>query len=114
MIWFSLRIQGIIGGQREEKRAALAGFGLSPKTPIVACDDLLAYRQTEPGARVLFRRVQSLTEAEDAGEVFRFNADAVVADPEKPFVTLSPRADFHLHSSVHCPEFNSVADQILE
>src|SRR5262249_28629011 len=71
-------------GKREMEGAAAGGLPLRPGTDpdaaAVAVDDFLADREADAGARVLALVVQALEHHEDALEVLRLDADAVVPD----------------------------------
>src|SRR5437773_11646454 len=76
--------QTLSAGQREPERRAAAGFRFDTDVPAVALDDLLAQRQPDAGAGILGAPVQALEQREDALEVFRRDADAVVRHGEAP------------------------------
>ena len=82
-----------LSGEREVEGRALAGLGLDPDAPAVALDDLLADRQADAGARVLVPAVQALEDDEDALEVLRVDADAVVAHREDPLAAVLRAAE---------------------
>src|SRR5690606_23413819 len=69
-------------GQREMECGAFAGPRLDPDAAVVALDDLLADGEADPGAGILPLAVQPLEHHEDALEVLRLDADAVVRDAE--------------------------------
>src|SRR5947208_15730283 len=96
------------------KRGAGAGPGLHPDAPAVALDHLLDDRQADPGSRVLALVVQALEHHEDALEVLRLDADAVVAHREFPFRALVGGAHVHGGRGIGLAELQRVADQVLE
>src|SRR5688572_12018476 len=67
-------------GNGETERRTFSRPRLHPDAAAVALDNLLADREPNPGAAVLFDRVQTLEDDEDPLEVLRRNADPVVAD----------------------------------
>src|SRR6267378_7332782 len=95
------------------ERAAGAGLRADPDTPAVALRDFLADGEPDAGSRVLAHRMQALEEHEDALEVLRLDADAVVGDADVPLARLLDRADMdagHLLAA----ELERVADEVLE
>src|SRR5919108_5862379 len=99
--------------QCERERASLARFGLHPDAAGMVLHDLLGDRQTDAGAGIPAATVQALKDQEDALDVLRLDADAVVPQPEKPILppTLRPNVD---EDRLLAAELDSVAEQILE
>src|SRR5687767_10700860 len=73
-------------GQGEIERRSFSGGGLHPNNPAVSFDNLFADRQPNARAGVLIARVESLEQHENALEVLRVNADAIVRDRKHPVV----------------------------
>src|SRR4051812_3309979 len=93
--------------------AALAGRRLDPDAPAVALDHLAADGEADAGAGVLAHRVQALEHHEDALEVLRLDADAVVADDDVVFIGFFAPGDVD-PGHARSPELERVADQVLE
>src|SRR5579884_527116 len=101
--------------QGEIKRATLARLGLGPDAAAVALDDLAADGQADAGAGVLLLRVQPLEDDEDALQVLRVDADAVVTNPEQPLAAPRRAAGADVdHRPGGAAELQRVADQVLE
>jgi hypothetical protein len=79
----------------------------------VPLDDLLADRQPEPSAAVLSLGVQPLEDHEDALRILWLDTNAVVANAEEPFISLTLGRDVDARR-VGAPVFQRVADQVLE
>src|ERR1035437_9994628 len=79
----------------------------------MAIDDLLADRQADAGARIPSASVQALEDLENAFEILRIDADAVVLHPEDPAPLLGPGADMDLQGLLTV-ELQGVADEVLE
>ena len=95
------------------ERAANAQLRLDPDAPAMALDDLLADGKADAGARVLAHGMQPLKQHEDALEVLRLDADAVVGHRDAPFARLLGGA--HVDARQRRPaELERVADQVLE
>ena len=62
----------------------------------MALDDPLADGQADAGARVMLAGVEALKELEDALEILRLDADALVPDREYPALRLPADADMDL------------------
>src|SRR5688572_204237 len=99
--------------QSEEERGTFFEFRFEPDTAAVTFDDLFAYRQTDPGARVLFARVQPLKDAEDPIRILRRNANAVITDRNEPFIPLVLDANVNPRSPLTAI-LDGVADQVLK
>src|SRR5205085_4428226 len=113
---FSSTIDGflLMFGQREDERASFAELRFDADMAAVALDYLLDDRQADAGARVLALVVQALEHHEDALEVLRLDADAVVLDAElvrRPEV-LETDVDARLHRGR--AELERVAHQVLK
>src|SRR4030042_3793354 len=72
----------------EIKRASLPRLRLYPHPPAVAFDNLFGNGKAGASAGILFA-VQPLKDEEDAVEILRLNAYAVVLDREHPFAVHS-------------------------
>src|SRR6267378_7242348 len=95
------------------ERAAGAGLRADPDAPAVALGHLLADREPDAGSRVFAHRMQALEQHEDAVEVLRLDADAVIGDADVPLARFLHRADMdagHLLAA----ELERVADEVLE
>src|ERR1044071_2564595 len=93
--------------------AALARGRRHPDRSAMALDDLLADREADAGAGVFPHRVQPLEDHEDALEVLRLDADAVVGDGDLPRIALVLGADVDARYA-GAAELERVADQVLE
>src|SRR5687768_3743505 len=67
-------------------------------------------RQTYAGARVLFRTLEALEEAEDSFPMLRGNADAVVFNPNTDKFVIGLGAHFYLWSTPFRDELEGVAE----
>src|SRR5438132_848988 len=95
------------------ERAAGAGLRADPDAPAVALGDLLTDRKPDAGPGVLAHRMQALEQHEDALEVLRLDADAVVGDADVPLAGLLHRADMDVRPR-RAAELERIADQVLE
>src|SRR5437660_11390764 len=100
-------------GQRERERRALARLGLDPDPAAVALHDLLADREADPGPGIIVLAVQPLEDDEDAVEVLRIDADAVVAHAEQPLAVAALGANLDLRTG-RSAELERVGDQVQE
>ncbi len=71
---FPLRLR-----QAEEEGRAHIDLGLHPQPPSVTLGNLLARRQTNPGAGIVRSRVETLKQVEDAFGIFGADADAIIS-----------------------------------
>src|ERR1041385_5407624 len=101
-------------GQREPERGALAGLGLDADAAAVELDDALADGQADAGAGVLVAAVQALEDLEDAVEVARLDADAVVLDGDAPAARPRLGRDLDAAGPVAGAELEGVADEVLQ
>src|SRR5688572_10729748 len=95
------------------KARANARARLDPDASAVALDHLLADRQPDAGSRVLALVVQPLEHHEDALEVLRLDADAVVARREFPFRFSFRNRKVNSRNRSRA-EFERIADEVLE
>src|SRR4051795_12497268 len=95
------------------ERAAGAELRLEPDAPAVALGDLLADGKADAGAGVLAHGMQALEQHEDALEVLRLDADAVVGDADAPVAALVDGRDVDPRYA-RAAELERVADQVLE
>src|ERR1043165_9905826 len=93
--------------------AALARGRAHPDAAAVALDDFLADGEPDAGARILAHGVQPLEEHEDALEVLRLDADAVVGHRDAPLARLLRRRDVDARHGA-ATELERVAHQVLE
>src|SRR6185503_2444023 len=100
-------------GQREIEARAIAGAGLDPDAPAVALDHFLADGEPDAGAGILALVEQPLEHHEDALEVLRLDADAVITNFKSPFLGRFFDADVNARHRVR-PELERVADQVLQ
>src|SRR5258708_7379266 len=93
--------------------AAFAEFRLDPDAPAVTLDHLLADGEPDARSRVFDLVVQPLEHHEDALEVLRLDADAIVLHHEFPVIGF--RHTKNIDSGNGCrAELERVADQILQ
>src|SRR3954451_11246905 len=93
--------------------AALAGLGLDPDAAAVALDHLLADGEANARSRVLALVMQALEHHEDALEVRRFDANAIVGHDYLPFIFFLGTRD--VDAGHRCrAKLEGVADQVLE
>src|ERR671926_1153195 len=95
------------------ERAAKAQLRLDPDAPAMALDDLLADGKADAGARVLTHGMQPLKQHEDALEVLRLDADAVVGDADAPLGVFLGRRDMDARRGLTA-KLERIADEILE
>src|SRR5438874_8229547 len=84
-----------------------------PDAPPVALDHLLADGKADAGAGVLTHGMQPLEQHEDALEVLRLDADAVVGDRDTPLGVFLHRRDMDARRRLTA-ELERVADEVLE
>ena len=92
---------------------ALFGFGLNPDAAPMPLDDLFANGKPDAGAGIFAAGMQALKDKEDALEVLRLDADAIIVYTEMPGV----RQVFHCYVDLRrafAAELDGVADQVLE
>src|SRR5918992_302554 len=95
------------------KARAHARSRLDPDASAVALDHLLADRKPNAGTRVFALVVQPLEHHEDALEVLRLDADAVVA--HRKLVAFAPVLDRDVNARhVLRAELERIADEVLE
>ena len=95
------------------ERSALSGFRLDPDAAPMPLYNFFANGKPDAGAGVFAAGVQALKDKEDALEVLRLNADAVIAHAEMPGI----RKVFNFYVDlwwILAAELDGVADQILE
>src|SRR3954447_1194958 len=95
------------------ERAAGAELRLEPDAPAVALGDLLADGKADARAGVLAHGMQALEQHEDALEVLRLDADAVVGDADAPLGIFLLRRDVDARRRL-AAELERIADQVLE
>src|SRR3954471_15057016 len=93
--------------------AALARLGLDPDAAAVALDHLLADGEANTRSRVLALVMQALEHHEDALEVRRFDADAIVGHDYFPFIFFFGRRDVNARHGCRA-KLEGVANQVLE
>src|SRR5437868_91030 len=77
-------------------------------------DDLLADRQADTRSRVISPCVQPLEQGEDPFLVLRLDADAVIANTERPRTEVACGRNVHLRCFVRAVELDPVGDQVLK
>ena len=75
--------------EREEKRRAFAELRFHPHRAAGLLDDPAADGQPDPGAGIFVARVEALEDGEDAMEILRLDADAVVANGKDPDISFA-------------------------
>ena len=75
--------------------------------------DLLAYRESDAGARILLPAVQPFEDYENLFGVNRIKTDAVIGHREYPLPVAFLRRDMHPRFFI-APEFYGIAQQILK
>src|SRR6267143_633317 len=100
-------------GKGEIERRTLAGRRLDPDAAAVPFHDPPAHGQPDARARVFAPGVQALKNHEDALEVRRRDADAVVPNGEYAFGGAGLHADVDLRS-LATAELDGVADEVLQ
>src|SRR6266545_7297097 len=98
---------------REEERRAFAGLALDPNAAAVPLDDLFADAQPDARAREFFLSVKPLKNHEDALEILRRDANAIVAHGQFPDRPLALAADVDLRRRFSV-ELEGVAHEVLE
>src|SRR6185503_5446764 len=99
--------------QREIEARAIAWTRLHPDAPAMALDHLLADGEADAGARILALVEQPLEHHEDALEILRLDADAVIPHFDLKFGIFFRNADVDARHGVG-PELERVADQVLQ
>src|SRR4051794_26660848 len=95
------------------ERAAGAELRLDPDAPAVALGDLFADGEADAGAGVFAHGMQALEQHENALEVLRLDADAVVGDADAPLRVFLQRRDANARHRL-AAELERIADQVLE
>lgn len=99
-------------GQREEERSPFADLRLHPDPAAVSLNDLLADRQTDPGAGVLLPRMEPLEDAKDPLGVLGVEPNPVIPHRKHPFLPVSLRGDMDTGES-GATKLQRIPDQIL-
>src|SRR5271163_3681493 len=99
--------------QAEEKCGPVAGSGGEPDLSPQPLHDLLAQGQPDPRPGILFAGVQALKNLKYLFGIFRVDADAVVFHGKRPDASGFLRRNVDLRW-LCAPEFQRVADQVLE
>src|ERR671914_1966302 len=95
------------------KARAFAEARLDPDAPAVALDHLLADREADARSGILALVVQTLEHHEDALEILRLDADAVVSHLKGPFER--GLGDPHMYPwNRSRAELEGVADEVLK
>src|SRR5215475_11531881 len=87
-------------GDGETERRTFPGLRRHPDTAAVAFDDFLAQRQPDASPGIFLARMQTLEDPENALEILRLDADAIVAHRELPLAAATFHLDVHLRRTV--------------
>src|SRR2546422_11686034 len=109
----SWHLPSISCGKCEIESRALTRRRLDPDPAAMPFHDPPAHGQPDARARVLASGVKALKNHEDALEVLRRDADAVIADGEHAFRRARLRADMD-KGSLATAELDGVADEVLQ
>src|SRR5271168_832913 len=110
---FAVIYPHFLSWQAEEKCGPVAGSGGEPDLSPQPLHDLLAQGQADPRPGILFAGVQALKNLKYLFGIFRVDADAVVFHGKRPDASGFLRRNVDLRR-LCAPEFQRVADQVLE